>query len=114
MLVLHPDGRSVVLDGHSHGPASLSRKTVSRAEQRYGFRACTVPSLPAILGSAVRRFGSIAPVRNRGRPPAESGRAGRSRDAAAAPPHSVVPGGAIPKPVFCHSCIDRYSATNIT
>ena len=59
MLVCSPDGRCVVLDGHSHGPASLSRKLVSRAEQRAGFRAATVPSLPAVLGAAVTRFGRL-------------------------------------------------------
>lgn len=51
---------AVALDGHSHGPEHLSRKQVSRAEQRRGPRATTIPSMPATIGAALQRYGRLS------------------------------------------------------
>lgn len=59
MLIHRPGHGEVVVDGHSHGPASLSRKSVSRSEQRRGPKSCTVPSMPATLGAAHQQFGQL-------------------------------------------------------
>ncbi len=59
MLIHLPDGKNVILDGHSHGPAGAGRKSISRSEQRRGARACTIPSTPATLGAASERFGRL-------------------------------------------------------
>lgn len=59
LLVRHADGRTAVIDGHSYAPRAASTRTVSAAQQKYGHRACTVPSTPAVLGAALARFGSL-------------------------------------------------------
>ena len=60
-LLLHRPGEGcTVLDGHSHGPAAITRRSMSRAEQRRGWKACTIPSMPATIGSAVERFGRLS------------------------------------------------------
>lgn len=59
MLIHQPNGTSLVLDGHSHGPKGLSRRNVSRAQQSRGHRACTLPSMPATLGAAHDRLGRL-------------------------------------------------------
>ena len=60
LLIHTPDGRSVVVDGHSYAPAAVSRREVSRAAQGQGFRACTIPSTPATLGAALERYGRFS------------------------------------------------------
>ena len=63
MLIRHASGRTVVVDGHSRAPAAASRGAVSRAEQRLGYRASSVPTTPATLAYAQRRYGRLAPAR---------------------------------------------------
>jgi len=63
MLIRFPEGRTAVLDGHSFAPRATSRRTVSAEQQKRGYRACTVPSTPAVLGAAVERFGKFDPGR---------------------------------------------------
>lgn len=60
LLIYFPDGKTVVLDGHSRAPAAVSRRTVDRAQQRRGHRATTIPSTPATLGAATRRYGRFS------------------------------------------------------
>ncbi len=62
MLIRLADGRCMVVDGHSRAPAGLSRKCVKRAQQDYGLTATTIPSTPATLEFAQRRFGALAPA----------------------------------------------------
>jgi gamma-glutamyltranspeptidase / glutathione hydrolase len=52
-------GRTLVVDGHSRAPAAVSRRLVSRAEQRAGHRATTVPTTPAVLAHLQRRYGVL-------------------------------------------------------
>src|SRR5262245_63832690 len=49
MLIRLASGRTVVVDGHSRAPAGASRAAVSRAQQRAGYRAASVPTTPATL-----------------------------------------------------------------
>jgi gamma-glutamyltranspeptidase/glutathione hydrolase len=59
MLVRRHDGETVVIDGHSYAPAAVSTAQVSRAQQKRGHRACTIPSTPATLGFAQQRYGML-------------------------------------------------------
>src|SRR5436305_7273265 len=49
VLLVRYRGKTVVVDGHSHAPNGVSRATVTRAQQRLGHRATTVPTTPATL-----------------------------------------------------------------
>jgi gamma-glutamyltranspeptidase/glutathione hydrolase len=59
MLVHFPDGRVVVVDGHSHAPSSVSTKSVKKSAQRSGYCSTTIPSTPATLGLAGEKFGRL-------------------------------------------------------
>lgn len=59
MLIWLPAGRAIVVDGTSFAPAAVSTKTVSRTQQRRGYRACTVPTTPRTLDFAQREFGVL-------------------------------------------------------
>ncbi len=59
LLIRFADGRMVVVDGHSHAPAAVSTSLVSRNAQQKGYRACTIPSTPATLEYAHRRYGLL-------------------------------------------------------
>ncbi|MBL7189399.1 MAG: gamma-glutamyltransferase [Phycisphaerae bacterium] len=59
LLIRLSDGRTFVVDGHSHAPAAVSAKQVSRIQQQKGYRACTIPSTPATLESARKRYGAL-------------------------------------------------------
>lgn len=59
LLISFPDGRRVVVDGHSYAPAAVSPKTVKRSGQKVGYRATTIPSTPATLGLAGKQFGKL-------------------------------------------------------
>jgi gamma-glutamyltranspeptidase/glutathione hydrolase len=58
-LIRQNNGRTVVIDGHSHAPAAVSLEQVSGRQQKRGHRACTIPSTPATLGFAQRRYGAL-------------------------------------------------------
>jgi gamma-glutamyltranspeptidase / glutathione hydrolase len=60
VIVLPASGAAVVLDGHAKAPAAASKKTVTRAQQRAGYRATTVPTTPMTLGYLQERFGRLA------------------------------------------------------
>ena len=59
MLIRLADGRDVVLDGHSHAPRSLRRRTVKRRHQLRGRTATTIPSTPLALWRAQQLFGVL-------------------------------------------------------
>ena len=59
LLIYFAGGRTTVVDGHSHAPAAVSTKQVSRVQQRKGYRACTIPSTPATLEFARKRYGAL-------------------------------------------------------
>ena len=63
MLIRLSTGRSLVIDGHSHAPAAVSVERVSRDQQKIGHRACVIPSTPATLDYAQRRYGRVRPER---------------------------------------------------
>jgi gamma-glutamyltranspeptidase/glutathione hydrolase len=54
-----PGGSVAAVDGHAHAPAAVSRKLVSRMQQRSGVRACTVPTAVAVLGYVHSRWGAL-------------------------------------------------------
>jgi gamma-glutamyltranspeptidase/glutathione hydrolase len=60
MLIHFPAGHQVILDGHSRAPAAVSKATVRSSQQRYGYRACTIPSTPATLGVAQEKYGRLS------------------------------------------------------
>jgi gamma-glutamyltranspeptidase/glutathione hydrolase len=60
MTLRRSSGRVIVIDGHSRAPAAVSKTSVTRAQQRYGYRATTVPTTPLTLGHAQARFGRLA------------------------------------------------------
>jgi gamma-glutamyltranspeptidase/glutathione hydrolase len=59
MLIHFPDGHQTILDGHSKAPKAASKRTIKSSQQRSGYRACTVPSTPATLGDASKRYGRL-------------------------------------------------------
>ena len=61
MMMIHvADAKNTfALDGSSRAPHRATVDTVSRAQRRRGYRAATVPSTPAVLGYALRRYGSL-------------------------------------------------------
>ncbi len=59
LLVRFSTGKVVVIDGHSYAPLGVSKKSVNRSQQCKGYRACTIPSTPATLGFAQRRYGVL-------------------------------------------------------
>ena len=59
LLVCRADGEATVLDGHSRAPAAVSLDRVDRIQQHRGYRACTIPSMPATLGAVHMRFGRL-------------------------------------------------------
>lgn len=63
LLVYHANGTVRIIDGHSHAPAAVSPNSVSRRQQRVGHRACTIPSTPATLAYAQRKYGVLLPAR---------------------------------------------------
>lgn len=63
LLIRFADGRTLVVDGYSHAPAAASTKRVSAKQQRKGYRACTIPSTPATLEYAQKRYGVLPRAR---------------------------------------------------
>ncbi|HEY1569401.1 MAG TPA: gamma-glutamyltransferase [Solirubrobacteraceae bacterium] len=60
VALVRTGGATIAIDGHSYAPHRVSRKVVTRAEQRVGHRATTVPSTPATLAHLHRRFGALS------------------------------------------------------
>lgn len=63
LLLRLVDGRILIIDGHSHAPAAASPRTITAEQQRAGHRATTVPTTPAILDYAQRKYGVLARAR---------------------------------------------------
>ncbi len=59
LLIRLANGSILVIDGHSRAPEAVSKMQVSREQQRRGYRACTVPSTPATLETAWKRYGVL-------------------------------------------------------
>jgi len=57
LLIRFANGQILVVDGHSYAPEAVSRKQVTKNEQHKGYRACTIPSTPATLEYAQKRYG---------------------------------------------------------
>ncbi|HET7404203.1 MAG TPA: gamma-glutamyltransferase [Usitatibacter sp.] len=60
MLVRLASGRTVAIDGASRAPATASIATITASDQEGGYRSCTVPSTPATLDWAQRRYGVLS------------------------------------------------------
>lgn len=59
LLIRESSGKCVVIDGHSHAPAGVSKRSVRRAQQDIGHRACVIPSTVATLAHAQERHGRL-------------------------------------------------------
>jgi gamma-glutamyltranspeptidase/glutathione hydrolase len=63
VLLAHFAGGAVrAIDGHSSAPAAVSLATVTKQQQRSSHRSCTVPSTPATLDYAQRKYGRLSPA----------------------------------------------------
>jgi gamma-glutamyltranspeptidase/glutathione hydrolase len=60
LLIYSAEGRSVVIDGHSYAPEAASKERLTRAQQKKGYGAATVPSTPATLEFARQRYGLLS------------------------------------------------------
>ncbi len=61
VLIYLPTGQFEVVDGHAYAPAAVSRTLVTRGQQSKGFRAGTIPSMPAALSAAHASHGTLRP-----------------------------------------------------
>jgi gamma-glutamyltranspeptidase/glutathione hydrolase len=52
-------GRTVALDGSSRAPNRAAPDKISQKDISIGYRACTVPSTPAVLGYALSKYGTM-------------------------------------------------------
>jgi len=59
LLIHRSDGTTFIIDGHSYAPSGVSIDTVNERQQRVGHSACTVPSTPATLDYAQRKYGVL-------------------------------------------------------
>jgi len=60
LLMYSPTGKCIVIDGHSYAPEAVSKKSLTRARQKTGYGATTIPSTPATLDFAQRRYGLLS------------------------------------------------------
>src|SRR5271157_5716562 len=59
-LLIHRSNRTTfIIDGHSYAPSGVSIDTVNERQQRVGHRACAIPSTPATLEYAQRKYGAL-------------------------------------------------------
>jgi len=63
LLIRFANGKTLVVDGYSQAPAAVSTGRVSSKEQQKGYRACTIPSTPATLEFARKRYGVLPPAK---------------------------------------------------
>jgi gamma-glutamyltranspeptidase/glutathione hydrolase len=59
LLLYQANGTARIIDGHSYAPKSVSLDAVTPSEQRNGYRSCTIPSTPATLDYASRKYGVL-------------------------------------------------------
>src|SRR3954471_11575173 len=57
LLISRAGGETRVIDGHSHAPRRACEDTISHDEQQRGRKSCTIPSTPATLHYAHRKYG---------------------------------------------------------
>jgi gamma-glutamyltranspeptidase/glutathione hydrolase len=57
--LLHLDGRTIAIDGSSRVPSLAHRSRIKLRQLRAGYRATTVPSLPAVYGWLHRQHGVL-------------------------------------------------------
>src|SRR5271166_5541975 len=62
LLIRRSNGTTFIIDGHSYAPSRVSIYTVDERQQRVGHRACAIPSTPATLEYAQRRYGVLTPA----------------------------------------------------
>jgi len=61
VILVHHGGRATsIIDGQSRAPAAASPETITRHEQQRGHRSCTIPTTPATLDWAQRRYGVLS------------------------------------------------------
>jgi gamma-glutamyltranspeptidase/glutathione hydrolase len=60
LLIYSRTGQAVVIDGHSYAPKAVSKKCLTRAQQKKGYGATTIPSTPATLDFAQQRYGLLS------------------------------------------------------
>ena len=58
-VILHIDGKTMVLDGSSRAPGLVDINSVSEESLSVGYTGTTVPSTVAVLGDLHRRFGRL-------------------------------------------------------
>jgi gamma-glutamyltranspeptidase/glutathione hydrolase len=51
--------RTLALDGSSRAPNRTSAQDLPESQRRYGYKATTVPSTPAVLAYALERYGTV-------------------------------------------------------
>lgn len=59
IALVHFGEKTFVLDGHSFAPCGVSEERITRSQQRAGYAACTIPSMPAMLDHLHARFGVL-------------------------------------------------------
>src|SRR5271165_5647810 len=62
LLIHRSNGITFIIDGHSYAPSGVSIDTVNKRQQRVGHRACAIPSTPATLEYAQRKYGVLPPA----------------------------------------------------
>src|SRR5882762_2229891 len=60
LLLYMADGTARVIDGNSYAPKGVSLDMVTESQQRNGYRSCTIPSTPATLEYARKKFGVLS------------------------------------------------------
>jgi gamma-glutamyltranspeptidase/glutathione hydrolase len=60
LLLYQANGTARIIDGHSYAPKNVSLDAVTQSEQRNGYRSCTIPSTPATLDYASRKYGVLS------------------------------------------------------
>ncbi|MHC4154670.1 MAG: gamma-glutamyltransferase family protein [Planctomycetota bacterium] len=60
LLIYSRTGQAIVIDGHSYAPKAVSKQRLTRAQQKKGYGATTIPSTPAALDFAQRRYGLLS------------------------------------------------------
>ncbi len=59
VALVHFGGQTRVFDGHSFAPAGLDPDHLTKQQQRSGYAAGTIPSMPATLDALQSRFGRL-------------------------------------------------------
>jgi gamma-glutamyltranspeptidase/glutathione hydrolase len=60
MVLIHLNQRSFFLDGTGRVPAKARLEKFAAEDVKYGYKATSVPTTPAVLGYMVRRYGTLS------------------------------------------------------